>query len=338
MVARCDRTGIKYSVQLSGDIMLDMRKEITGAPDNSILHNASIVKDPCIIWSTGPGEQREALCTIERDQFYEMYIRASGNFYQASSDGKKVLSFEINHTHGLGEVPAWRDISAKITEGYLSRLEKDGVALPVIDLIRQNLDLEGALVRFNGFVKQYSGQESNILSAHEVAAGAHAYQTFARPQDTEGLSHIPYMQHPQNIALYAMELSLPAKAVMKSLLHDVDEDTHVNLQALARMFDADVVSGVAELTKSPSQSRASFLAHVSELRGEDAVIKGLDRYDNLIRAFGINDAKYHARILSECTAVYDEILNREPELHSLISNYELLKKELGKYSARQSKS
>jgi hypothetical protein len=315
--------------------MEPMKTGIPAASDLSMLHTARMTKDPCIVWSSGTGSnpEREPLCTIERDQFYKMYVRAAENFYQVSSAGIKTLSFEINHTAGLGELPAWRDISARLTEGYLSRLQEKGVGQPVLNLIRENLDLEGAAFQFGALAKTYGAKESEILVAHEVAAEAHARQTFARPQDTQGLFHIPYVQHPINMAMHAMKLSLPATAVMKALLHDVVEDTDVASSELAKRFESDVVNGVGELTKSPNQSREEFLAHVIALRGETAVIKGLDRYDNLIRAFAIDDPKYHRRVLSECTAVYDKIFEREPELQGLRSNYELLKEELRRFSS-----
>jgi GTP pyrophosphokinase len=136
------------------------------------------------------------------------------------------------------------------------------------------------------------------------------------------------------MAIHAMKLSLPAAAVMKSLLHDVVEDTDVTSSDLAKKFESSVLDGVGELTKSPNQSREEFLEHVRTLRGETAVIKGLDRYDNLIRAFAIDDPKYHRRILGECAAVYDEIFHREPELQGFRPNYELLKEELRRFSAQ----
>ncbi|CAB4821002.1 unannotated protein [freshwater metagenome] len=311
-----------------------MKTGITAAPELSMPHTTAIKKDPCIVWSNGTGSnaEREPLCTIERDDLYKMYVRAAENFYQASFGGIKALSFEINHTAGLGEISAWRDISARLTEGYLSRLQEKGVGQPVLDLVRENLDLEGAATRFDDLAKRYGAKEADIRSAHEVASEAHAQQTFARPQDTQGLFHIPYVQHPINMGLYAMKLSLPASAVMKALLHDVVEDTDVESATLAKRFDSDVVNGVGELTKSPNQSRKEFLAHVKELRGETAVIKGLDRYDNLIRVFAIEDSKYHQRVLSECAAVYDDIFKREPGLQVFRSDYELLKKELQRFS------
>jgi hypothetical protein len=307
----------------------------TAASDLPMLHTARTSKYPCILWSSGKGSnaEREPLCTIELDAFYKMYARAAENFYQASSAGIKILSFEINHTAGLGEVPEWRDISARLIEGYLSRLQEKGVRQLVLNLIRENLDLEGSAVQLDALAKTYGPKESEILLAHEVAAQAHARQTFARPQDTQGLFHIPYVQHPINMAIYAMKLLLPAAAVMKALLHDVVEDTDVTLSALARKFESCVVDGIGELTKSPNQSREEFLAHVKALRGETAVVKGLDKYDNVIRAFAIDDPKYHRRVLTECAAVYDDIFQREPELQAIRPNYELLKQELRRFSA-----
>ena len=291
--------------------------------------------DPCIVWSNtkGSSSERTPVCIIERDAFYKIYVRAVENFFQASCKGLTILSFEINHPYGIGDVPRWRSISAKLTEDHILRLKEKGVGRPTLDLVRENLDLEGASIRFNYMAKKYGANEANICSALEFASESHARQSFARPQDTQGLCHIPYVQHSINVGLYVMKLSLPASAVVKALLHDVVEDTNVESATLAKRFDADIASGVGELTRPPNQSRDDFLMHVQGLRGENAVIKGLDRYDNLIRAFSIDDPHYHQRVLSECTAVYDNIFTREPELQTFRAKYEFLKKELQCFSS-----
>jgi hypothetical protein len=289
-------------------------------------------QDPCIIWSTDPNEKREALCTIDRDEFYEMYVRAAENFYHAKSAGSRILSLEINHTSGLGNVPAWREISVGQTASFLERLKEKGVAPAVRELARENLDLESSLVRFNAMAKEFVEMAKTIALAHEIASSAHASQTFARPQDCEGLFHIPYMQHPRNIATRAMELSLTSNSVVVALLHDVVEDTDIKLDSLRQRFGNQVADGVSKLTKNPSQSRAEFLAYVKDLRGEIAIIKALDRVDNLIRGFGNYDAKYRQRVLEECELVYDGFFQREPKLMPLVSMYELIKNELTRFS------
>lgn len=294
-----------------------------------------MAKDPLIVWSklNDCSSGRTPLCTIEQDLFCKMYVRAVENFFRASPAGLKILYFEINHTHGIGDVPKWRDISAKLTDEHISWLQEKGLAQPTLDLVRQNLDIEGAAIHFHDMAKKYGANEAEICSALEFASKSHACQSFARPQDSQGLYHIPYVQHPINVALNVMKLSMPASAVIKALLHDVIEDTDVDSASLAKRFDTGIASGVGELTKPANQSREDFLIHVKGLRGEAAVIKGLDRYDNLIRAFSINDPNYHHRILSECTAVYDDIFTREPELQTFCAQYEFLKQELRYFSS-----
>lgn len=319
---------------------MNMKAELRDATSNELPHTLGMMKDPCIIWAKSVEGKSEPLCTIERDEFYSTYLRAAETFYDVTAKDKATLSFEFNHTAGLGDVPAWRDISAKITEGFLSTLVERGVSPEVRALVQTNLNIENSLLQFSRLAAEKFGAtpfHTEITNAHEVASVAHAKDSFARPQDTNGLFHIPYMQHPRNIAIYALQLNLSPSSVIVALLHDVVEDSHqpqdITLANLKRNFDDEVTDGVMRLTRSPVQSRAQFLEHVGQLTGELAVVKGLDRYDNLIRAFGIQDSAYHARLLDECRLVYDPIFQREDALKPLYENYELLKRELGRYTS-----
>jgi (p)ppGpp synthase/HD superfamily hydrolase len=269
-------------------------------------------------------------------------VRAAETFYNVSTKGKATLSFEINHAAGLS-IPAWRDISSGITERFLATLSERGVSSEALLLIRNNLDIEKSLLHFSELSAQKFGDTptySEVIGAHDIASVAHAKDSFARPQDTHGLFHIPYMQHSRNIAIYALELNLSGRAAIIALLHDVVEDSNqtqdLTLENLKKSFDREVCDGVMQLTKAPGQSRADFLSHVGQLTEELAVVKALDRYDNLIRAFGLQDPQYHARLLNECVSTYDPIFQRETVLKPLRETYELLKRELAQYHRRMS--
>lgn len=318
-------------------MMFDMKERTQDTKEGGPRSNLGITRDPCIVWSTSPDGRADPLCTIARDDFYQTYVRAAETFYNVSTKGKATISFEVNHTAGLS-IPAWRDISSGITERFLETLAKRGVSSEVLSLIRSNLDIENSLLQFSKLSAERFGSSpihSQVITAHDVASVAHANDSFARPQDTEGLFHIPYMQHSRNIAIYAMELNLSGYAVIAALLHDVVEDSkqpqEVTLESLEMRFGKEIGAGVMQLTKSSNQSRADFLSHVGQLSGELAVVKALDRYDNLIRGFGLQDPKYHERLLNECAQTYDSIFTRETALAPLRDNYELLKNELAQY-------
>ena len=324
-------------------MICDMKAEISDASTVGLLHNLRMNKDPCVVWSTSPDGKSEPLCTIARDDCYKTYIRAAETFYDVTTAGRSALSFEINHTAGLGPVPAWRDISAGITEAFLAKLTERGVGREVLALVRSNLDIESSITRFSNLASEKFGDSpmhAEITSAHEVASVAHAKDSYARPQDRDGLFHIPYMQHPRNMAIHGLELSLAGRTISTILLHDVVEDgrqpQEVTLAGLQRSFDKGVTDGVMQLTKLPSQTRAEFLDHIGQLTGELAVAKGLDRFDNLIRAFGLQDPKYHSKVLDECAKIYDPIFAREPLLKSFSRTYSLLKQELAQYRDRLS--
>ncbi|MEY4565213.1 MAG: hypothetical protein RLY14_183 [Planctomycetota bacterium] len=316
-----------------------MEKGTTDPSEAEPLNNLGVTRDrdPCIVWSTSPDGKAEPLCTIARDEFYGAYVRAAETFYNASAKEKATIWFEINHVAGLN-IPAWRDISSRNTDSFLAKLRELGVSTEVLRLLRDNLDIEKSLSHFSKLAALKFGAtaiHSKVIRAHDLASVAHAGASFARPQDKAGLFHIPYMQHPRNMAIHAMELNLSSRAVIIALLHDVVEDSsqpqELTLEGLKRNFDREICDGVMQLTKGRSQSRADFLTHVGQLTGELAVVKALDRHDNLIRAFGLKDPEYHARLLNESVSTYDPIFDRENSLAPLRQNYELLKKELARH-------
>ena len=71
-------------------------------------------------------------------------------------------------------------------------------------------------------------------------------------------SGIPYIIHPVSVACILVELGMDTESIVTALLHDVVEDTSVELSQIRKMFGAEVASltdGVTKLGKIPYSSR-----------------------------------------------------------------------------------
>jgi guanosine-3',5'-bis(diphosphate) 3'-pyrophosphohydrolase len=84
-----------------------------------------------------------------------------------------------------------------------------------------------------------------VRRAYDTAAAAHAGQT----RD----SGAPYIEHPLQVATILADLEMDTAAICASLLHDVVEDTSVELENLEAQFGAEVarlVDGVTKLSQA----------------------------------------------------------------------------------------
>ena len=79
----------------------------------------------------------------------------------------------------------------------------------------------------------------------------------------------PYYTHPQRVAeiLQGVQYTLPEEAFAVALLHDVVEDTDVNLHTIGEVFGPKVEQGVALLTDTPT--REGGLTEQEEKRWTD---------------------------------------------------------------------
>lgn len=92
--------------------------------------------------------------------------------------------------------------------------------------------------------------ETKIRNAYEFACAAHEGQR-RRSGD-------PYVSHPVAVAEILIDLGLDTDSVIGGLLHDVVEDTPVDLQMIEKQFGSDVallVDGVTKLGRIPYSSR-----------------------------------------------------------------------------------
>jgi GTP pyrophosphokinase len=155
--------------------------------------------------------------------------------------------------------------------------------------------------------------EALIRSAYELAEHAHLGQK--RKSGTDA-----YIQHPLHTALNLAKIGLGAKTIATGLLHDVPEDTQVNLKEIEQKFGkeiASLVDGVTKLGKIKLRGtkeefylenlRKMFLAMASDIRV--VLIKLADRLHNM-ETLEYLPLEKQQRIALETMEVFAPIANR----------------------------
>lgn len=150
-----------------------------------------------------------------------------------------------------------------------------------------------------------------IERAYQIAAEAH--------KDQKRHSGEPYIIHPICVAKILVELGMDTESVIAALLHDVVEDTEVELSSIEKTFGKDVallVNGVTKLGKIPYSSkeeqqsenlRKMLLAMAQDIRV--VIIKLADRLHNARTFQHLPDAKRRYKAL-ETMEIYAPIADR----------------------------
>ena len=89
-----------------------------------------------------------------------------------------------------------------------------------------------------------------IDRAYKLALSAHGEQ--------KRKSGLPYILHPVSVACILVELGMDSESITAALLHDVVEDTDVELETIRKQFGPDIanlIDGVTKLGKIPFSSR-----------------------------------------------------------------------------------
>ena len=156
-----------------------------------------------------------------------------------------------------------------------------------------------------------------IERAYEVAERAHDGQTRASGE--------PYIVHSLAVGIMLAELHLDPKTIAAGLLHDVPEDTSINLAQVRELFGeevANLVDGVTKLAQMDRLSNGSivsmeeeraeslrkmFLAMVHDIRV--VLIKLVDRLHNM-RTLGALPEEKRQRIARETLDIFAPLANR----------------------------
>jgi len=122
--------------------------------------------------------------------------------------------------------------------------------------------------------------KERVIKAYNFAKEAHEGQV-------RKYSELPYFSHPKGVARILEELHVEDDLIITALLHDVVEDTSLELEDILREFGERVASLVNELTSDKDSSRKIgkdiYLAHKLRNMSEDALlIKLADRFHNIL--------------------------------------------------------
>lgn len=162
-------------------------------------------------------------------------------------------------------------------------------------------------------VRQYrpDGDFDVLTKAYYFARAAHEGQT--------RLSGEAYISHPIKVATILAELRADMPSLVAALLHDVVEDTDVDLSDIEREFGKEVASlvdGVTKLGKLPMKSRVEtqaenlrkmLLAMARDIRV--IMIKLADRLHNMRTLGGLPPEK-RVRIAHETLEIYAPLAHR----------------------------
>lgn len=129
----------------------------------------------------------------------------------------------------------------------------------------------------------------------------------------------PYIDHPVAVASILLELRLDAESIAASLLHDVVEDTGVQLDVLRTYFNASIahlVDGVTKLSglehKSKEELQAGSYRKLIIATADDPrviLIKLADRLHNM-RTLGATPPNKQKRVARETLDIYAPLANR----------------------------
>lgn len=155
---------------------------------------------------------------------------------------------------------------------------------------------------------------------YDMAVIDRAYQlALTSHQDQKRLSGAPYISHPVAVACILVELGMDTESIAAGLLHDVVEDTPVNLEQIKKSFGpeiANLIDGVTKLGRIPYSSReeqqAENLRKMLIAMADDIrviIIKLADRLHNMRTIEFMSPQKQRDKAL-ENMEVYAPIAHR----------------------------
>ncbi|MGN0460827.1 MAG: RelA/SpoT family protein [Ruminococcus sp.] len=150
-----------------------------------------------------------------------------------------------------------------------------------------------------------------ITKAYHLAYDAHG--------DQRRVSGVPYILHPTSVACILVEIGMDTDCVVAALLHDVVEDTEVELDEIKKQFGetiAELVDGVTKLSKISYSNREErqaenlrkmLIAMSNDIRV--IIVKLADRLHNLRTIDVMKPQKQRDKAL-EVMEVYAPIAHR----------------------------
>lgn len=166
-----------------------------------------------------------------------------------------------------------------------------------LDLIKENIKVRN---------------EQLLSKAYDFSKNAHKGQF--RESGKE------YFVHPLEVAILVSKFKLDENSVIASLLHDIVEDTTIDLKDIEKIFGSEIAYLVDGLTKinnvkflsrtekNAENFRKLILSTSKDLR--ILIIKLADRLNNMRTLSGINDKERRERIASNTLMIYVPLAER----------------------------
>ena len=257
----------------------------------------------------------------DAQDYYASTMAVNGVTIETTSDtftGKDQLK-EVKEWSSIRESLTKTTINDELFKKLLGSLQTKNISSVIISDLLKEWDIRKNENNFIDIVKKtYSPTEQTlILKALELIKKVHsAPQKDDKPE-------VPYYNHPVVVATYAIQLKLGSDAVIAALLHDVVEDTAVTPDQLRKVFSQKSVDYVIQLTKKKDEDRNVYLSKFPSYTDDIKLIKALDRYHNLLRAFTFMDKpKYWEQYINETEKYfYPEFMKNQTLLPFVLKFY-----------------
>ncbi len=163
-------------------------------------------------------------------------------------------------------------------------------------------------------IKKYhtNFDEQLVLDAYHISSQSHSSQVRSSGE--------PYFSHPLAVAEILIDYRLDATSIITALLHDVVEDTNINLEFIEQKFGeeiANLVDGVTKLSKieslSSSRKAAENFRKLLMAMSQDIrvlLVKLADRLHNMQTIHFIKSEEKRIRIANESLAIYAPLAAR----------------------------
>lgn len=268
----------------------------------------------------------------DAQDYYESTMAVNGVTIETTSD-------TLTGKDKLKTTPEWSSIREKLStpiikdklfKELLSSLQTKNISSIVINDLLNEWDIKKNENDFITLVKNTfsSKDQTLIFEAVKLIKKEHS-----APQK-EDKPEVPYYNHPIIIASYAIQLKLDVDTVIAALLHDVIEDTSVTAEQLQKIFSQKSVDYVVQLTKKADEQRETYLSRYKSYPENIKIIKSLDRFHNLLRAFTfIDKPNYWQRYINETEKYfYDDFISNQ-KLEAFALKFHMYLEELKKLLA-----
>lgn len=168
------------------------------------------------------------------------------------------------------------------------------------------------------------------------------FATIAHSNQKRKGKEIPYIMHPMEVATIASHIKYDENIICAALLHDVVEDSQVNIETLEEMFNGritELVSAQSEdKTKSWKERKGHTINYLKNEKDEDILIVALadklanikslyrdycreDMGENFWKRFNMKDKEEHKWYYSSLIESF-KILDKYEEYHEYIKYVE----------------